>query len=466
MARSKKKSKEIEDAVEVAEDAVSDAVETSKDAVDDAVDAVQDAAEDAISKDGPEDAPVDAPDVDAPSSDDLDADLEHEAEAETEVDPAPEPEAPAEPEPAPAVVNQTVVRKGGFLPLLLGGGVAAALGYFVADPERLPSPVQSLLPASMLSAEGDMQAMLDAQAGQIAALEARLGEMASIEPFDPAALEGQIGTVTDTVASMGDQMSGLETKLTGTLETALGEVTSTLDAANARILDLEKRPLAAVASEEAIAAYERELDGLKSELTARSEELRNTAAAAAQEIETAKADAAERASEAERLEQLAAAKAAMGKINSSVETGADFSQALSDLKSVSPVEVPAVFDAAAAGVASLASLQADFPDAARAALASARADGGMPEGTGRLAAFFAKQTGARSVAPRDGDDADAVLSRAEAAVKSGDLSAALTEIQALDGGAAEALASWTTAAQLRLDAATAAQALNSQLNNM
>jgi len=71
--------------------------------------------------------------------------------------------------------------------------------------------------------------------------------------------------------------------------------------------------------------------------------------------------------------------------------------------------------------------------------------------------------GARSVAPREGDDPDAVLSRAEAAVRSGDLDTALTEIAALPDVAQSAIADWQANAETRLEAKSAADDLVQQL---
>jgi hypothetical protein len=71
--------------------------------------------------------------------------------------------------------------------------------------------------------------------------------------------------------------------------------------------------------------------------------------------------------------------------------------------------------------------------------------------------------GARSVAPREGDDPDAVLSRAEAAIKAGDLNATLTELDTLPEEAQAAIADWRAAADARVAARAAADALAQRL---
>jgi hypothetical protein len=106
----------------------------------------------------------------------------------------------------------------------------------------------------------------------------------------------------------------------------------------------------------------------------------------------------------------------------------------------------------------------EFPEVARKALSAVRVtETEGADGTNRIATFFANQLGARSVAPREGDDADAVLSRAEAALRSGDLSAAIAELSSLPDVAQSALADWQNSAETRLEAKTAADALVQQL---
>src|SRR5690606_5387529 len=127
-----------------------------------------------------------------------------------------------------------------------------------------------------------------------------------------------------------------------------------------------------------------------------------------------------------------------------------FSGALADL---SGIEVPQTLTSLAeAGVPSRKLLEDGFPPAARAALdASRRAD--MGDGwTERLGSLFQATTGVRSLSPREGTDPDAVLSRAEAAVGTGDLAQALAELQGLPPEGLAEMADWSALAQQRLDA--------------
>jgi hypothetical protein len=84
--------------------------------------------------------------------------------------------------------------------------------------------------------------------------------------------------------------------------------------------------------------------------------------------------------------------------------------------------------------------------------------------TASVTGFLRSQLGLRSLTPREGDDADAVLSRAESALAQGRISDALAEIDALPEGARGAMADWATAAKSRADALAAAEALSAAMN--
>ena len=65
----------------------------------------------------------------------------------------------------------------------------------------------------------------------------------------------------------------------------------------------------------------------------------------------------------------------------------------------------------------------------------------------------------RSLTPQEGDSADAILSRAEAALTAADLSTAMAELSSLPEAAAGAIAPWLGDAAKRADALTALDAL-------
>ena len=78
-------------------------------------------------------------------------------------------------------------------------------------------------------------------------------------------------------------------------------------------------------------------------------------------------------------------------------------------------------------------------------------------------AFLRSQAGMRSLAPREGDDPDAILSRAEAAVRAGELQTAIDEIGKLPETGQTAMADWVADAKARLDVTQAAASLSETL---
>jgi hypothetical protein len=116
-------------------------------------------------------------------------------------------------------------------------------------------------------------------------------------------------------------------------------------------------------------------------------------------------------------------------------------------------------------VATLADLQASFPDLARDALAVARDESARSgEATDGATSFLRNMLGARSLEPREGSDPDAVLSRAEAAVRENRLRDALAEIETLPDVAKGTFADWVARTEQRLAAIEAAQGLSEELN--
>ena len=148
---------------------------------------------------------------------------------------------------------------------------------------------------------------------------------------------------------------------------------------------------------------------------------------------------------------LAARRNALADIRTAVDAGEPFAEPLAVLQ-----DPPApLVENAENGVPTLATLQASFPDAARRAIASAR--NANPDEGGRFGNFLRNQFGTRSITPRDGDDPDAVLSRAEAALTSGKLDEAVTQVEFLPDPALSDMSDWLAQARTRLSVVTALQ---------
>lgn len=177
-------------------------------------------------------------------------------------------------------------------------------------------------------------------------------------------------------------------------------------------------------------------------------------AAIAAEIGLVQDSAAAMVAEVQMAAAQAVTLAAQTSLRSALDTGAPYAAAASTL----PLP-PLLAQYAETGIPSLGALKDSFPDAARAGLEAAlRADMGQTWGE-RVGNFLRSQTGARALTPREGTDPDAILSRVEAALRSANLQAALTEAASLPDAAKGAMAPWIAAAQLRADALAAFDSL-------
>jgi hypothetical protein len=325
-----------------------------------------------------------------------------------------------------------------FWPLVFGGIVAGALGFIAGRSDVL----EAYLPASMQRGESDLaeiEALVASQTSTIAATaEAQAARIAALEQRpDPADPGAALAALTDRLATFEVQIADLEARPvqveTGQSEAAVAEIDALRQSLAAQEASLAEQQAALEAQRAEIA-----------ELSARTD---------------AAADAAR--SEAENI----LARAALTRVVSAVETGEAFTPALGDLEEITALEIPeALRQAAAEGVPTLNTLQAEFPDAARAALAAARAAVPESEVEG-LGGFLRRQLGARSLTPREGSDPDAVLSRAEAALRQGDLDSALEEMNALPDVAKTAMQAWLDAATARQSAEKAASALADSLQS-
>jgi hypothetical protein len=382
-----------------------------------------------------------------------------------------EPETIPEPEPAEEPVTKVAppppppppARSGGsvVVPFILGGLIAALAGLGAArfaftDGRPGQADTEAVL--------ADMRSAAEAQTARIAELEAALAALrdeVAAAPDASAALAGLEATLSGQVAEAAAAASGATEQL--------GALDSQLAGLAARVEELAMRPvpegLDTASLDAELSRFRDELsaavDEARSGIVAAQEEAAAIASRAAEEAAAQEAAAAEEAeatrAAAEAAAAAAAREAAVARILSALDSGEPYADALAEFGA----DVPEALAAPAAnGVPTLTALADAFPDAARAALdAAIRTEAG--ESTmDRFAAFVRVQTGARSLEPREGGDPDAVLSRAEAAVRAGDIAAALAELAALPEAGRSEMAGWTQAAQTRLQALEAAQSLS------
>ncbi|MBU2992349.1 hypothetical protein Q4555_09435 [Octadecabacter sp. 1_MG-2023] len=333
-----------------------------------------------------------------------------------------------------AVDPQPVTQQSsGFMPMALGGLVAGAIGYGVA----------TYFP--LFADNDDLTVQLTDQAAQIAALE---DQIANIPAPDLGGIESQL---TELGSQTAAQVSDLSSELTGQIT-----------AFEARLDELEKQPNSdGTLSDTALAAYERELEQLRADLEVQQQSVMTAAAQAEADLAAARAEAEALEQDALAAAEAAVARAALNRVATAVETGAPFADALNDLNDA---DLPAELTAAAdIGVATTAQLTADFPAAARAALATARAEG-VSDDAGGFGGFLRSQFDVRSTSPQEGTSPDAILSRAEAAVKEGRVSDALAELEALPEVARADLTDWTARATERADVLNAIATLSETYN--
>jgi hypothetical protein len=337
-----------------------------------------------------------------------------------------------------------VQKRASALPLVFGGLVAGGIGYLAAYTNQ----VQDVRPDT-----SGVEIRLDELASDIAEIEPT-DTSPLVERLDALAAEVQL--LQDTPAPTGDPSTAVLERV----EAFEADVTSGIEALTDRIAGLEDRladiqieqessnPAADLTDDE-LANFQTELQQLTADAKEQVEDAKaqvEEAKARATEIEVA---AAEAAAKAER-------KAALSALSAAVESGASFTDELNVIGDA-PEALVAVADK---GIATVGVLQRAFPDAARSALASSSTVPQDASATQRLTAFLKRQTNARSLAPKEGDDADAVLSRAEAKLLEGDLEAAVSELSALPEEASAVMAPWMAQATTRMDALSALSELN------
>ncbi|MGP3696874.1 COG4223 family protein [Rhodobacter sp. NSM] len=234
-------------------------------------------------------------------------------------------------------------------------------------------------------------------------------------------------------------------------------------AAEARVAELEQQ-LAQAGSQSAPTAdtgsLEAEIEALRAQIAEASGSAVSDAQAEAQaRIAEAQQAADQLKAEAEAQAREATTTAAVAQVHAALNSGSSYGEPLQEL-SAAGVEVPESLSAnAEGGVPTLDTLEDDFPAAAREALEVSRRATMGDSWTSRAQAFLLSEAGVRSLSPREGTDPDAVLSRAEEAVRSGELQAALDEIAALPPEGQEAMSGWTAAARKRIEAIDAVAAL-------
>ncbi|MCB1366740.1 MAG: hypothetical protein KDK00_03170 [Rhodobacteraceae bacterium] len=323
----------------------------------------------------------------------------------------------------------------GFVALLAGGVVAGGIGWFAND--ALNPPPKDYGP-DLARMDAKLSETLAALDGRIATLETQQDNSALVKlEADVRAMKAALDA---EIARLGERMSGTET--------SLDEALAGLEAARQRLAETvaETGGEISAATSELMSRYAAEIDALKARLenqTISREELDQKLQAITDKAE-AGLDAA-RAKVTELTEAAGEVDLALARerLNAAIETGRAYGDQLADLARAAAVDIPAALGGRAdQGVPTLLQLQQGFPKAARKGLKASIRAGADDSLTGKLGAFLEAQLGARSLEEREGDDPDAILSRAEAALGRAELQAAADLVRQLPEPGVEAMADW------------------------
>lgn len=329
------------------------------------------------------------------------------------------PEPPAHPRIEPNRAPEK--RRGVFFPMLLGGLIAGGIGYGVA----------------YLQFGQTASADIAGLRSQIEALQA---DVANAPPPDLSAVNQNIA---DLGASVDERLAAMDERLVG-VDERIAQASE-----QAPVMGEQAQEQAVAQLSDQIAAQQAELEQQRADLQAQLD----TTRAEAEQIQQDAVDAA-------RTET---ARAALARVQGAIESGAPMQPALDDLGSVLTDPVPDALTAVAEGTPTLSTLRETFPEASRLALAAARNSGEAGDNAGAFGSFLRNQLNVRSVAPREGVSADAILSRAEDALRSGRLNDTLAEVATLPESARAAMSDWIAQAEARAAAVDAADQLDASL---
>ena len=371
------------------------------------------------------------------------------------------------------------------LVLLIAG---AALGIWAAPrlAPQLPSgmaPVAEWLTPGAPADDERMAALsaaIDDVRSQVSGLSDRIGSLSDTVgdgPIDPRISDavGQLRSqIEQEIAALRDQVAALSED---DLDQRLARLDSTLQGQVAELTDIRDQLTAntdSEATEQAAAqidVYQSQLEGLRGELGSVSDavaSLRNrideVSATADRSIQTAQEQVEQVQAEAQTALSDAAIESDVALIRAAMAAGQSFPDPAARLSEDSNVTLPEGLEAAAdSGAPTLLTLQERFPDAAHEAIRAAIAAEGEGGLLARSRAFIEAQVATRSLTPQEGSDADAVLSRVEDHLQSGELAAALSEAEALPEEARAAMQGWLDDAELRQNAEEGLAQLQSNL---
>ena len=329
---------------------------------------------------------------------------------------------------------ETERKSSGVLPLVASGFICAGLGFGAAILSQSSNPIWPVHP--------DMAQFRDETNGQITGIDTRLN-----------ALEGRVSDVDQR--AVGDVFQSDLDELTTGYDQRFSEIASQLENFDKRLAALEKSTIESAIPDELVAQYQDEVKRLKETLEAQRESLQQFMS-----------ETAETANEVTQRAKDTVARGILVQIRAAIDAGGSFDTAIKEFDEQVGQAIPnQLRSLAEEGVQTYQELRDSFAEAARSALNAARDELNESEGFTGIGNYLRKQFQARSVTPKTGDDADAVLSRAEQALREYDLNGALNELDALPDAARHQMQPWIDQARERQDALEQSDILSQEIGN-
>ena len=329
---------------------------------------------------------------------------------------------------------ETERKSSGVLPLVVAGFVCAGLGFGAAILSQPSNPIWPVHP--------DVAQFRDETTGQITGIDTRLN-----------ALEGRLTDVDQR--AVGDVFQSDLDELTTSYDQRFLEIASQLENFDKRLAALEKSTIESAIPDELVAQYQDEVKRLKETLEAQRESLQQFMS-----------ETAETANEVTQRAKDTVARGILAQIRAAIDAGGPFDTAIKEFdEQVGEVLPNQLRSLAEEGVQTYQELRDSFAEAARSALNAARDELNESEGFAGIGNYLRKQFQARSVKPKAGDDADAVLSRAEQALRENDLNGALNELDALPDAARDQMQPWIDQARERQGALEQVDILSQEIGN-
>lgn len=325
-------------------------------------------------------------------------------------------------------------KSSGVVPLVASGFICAGLGFGAAILSQPSNPIWPVHP--------DVAQFRGETTGQIKGIDTRLN-----------ALEGRVTDVDQR--AVGDVFQSDLAELSNRYDQRLLEIASQLENFDKRLAALEKSTIESALPDEMVAQYQDEVKRLKETLEAQRESLQQFMS-----------ETAETANEVTQRAKDTVARGILAQIRAAIDAGGPFDTAIHEFDEQVGDAIPnQLRSQAQEGVQTYQELRDSFAETARSALNAARDELNESEGFTGIGNYLRKQFQARSVTPKTGDDADAVLSRAEQALRENDLNGALNELDALPDAARDQMQPWIGQARERQDALEQLDILSQEIGN-